>query len=89
MPKTLTIKKYFVKGINKIFVFSSSYGRNLEYINSLANEIKSDYPELSDKDIEMDTFLNSDRFDRIAYVHAHVEEPKEDYTVIESTSYFY
>lgn len=86
----MKMKKVFVQNTGIAFVYASNYGKSVAKVNKLSTELKSDYPSLSDDDIEVDFFSGSDRLDHVIHVYARVgESAASGYQEVEDRSYFY
>jgi len=65
-------------GKSTVGIFTNNYGRGIEKINKLAQELKKDYPQLKDSDISID-ILGGPRYKYMLIVEAVVDEPLEEY----------
>jgi len=73
----VTLIKYVI-GAKRIGIITDSYGHNLAFINKICNELRKDYPELTDEDIDV-LPIAGPRHNRQFAFEATVETVNEQY----------
>ncbi|CAH6978464.1 hypothetical protein VCHA53O466_140029 [Vibrio chagasii] len=83
------MEKVFVSSISTVFLYARNYGNSMAKLIELTNQLKADYPELSDEDIKVEYFNGSGKLDRHIHIHALVESHNDSYFKVEDTNFFY
>lgn len=55
----MAFSKFIHPQSNRILLFTTSYSRSFEHASNLVSELKKDFPEALDEDIEVREFDNS------------------------------
>lgn len=82
------MQKTFITNTSIAVVYQKNYCKSLTKIQTITSELKADYPELTDDEIEID-FFTGHRLERVIHAYAKVKRPAENYAQVSDRSYFF
>lgn len=74
----MIMTKYRITGTNRVGILTNTYGKNLEFIIKCTNELKRDYPQLKDSEVDIMSLAGSRHARQLSF-EANVGNVKDEY----------
>ena len=81
------MNKYFLKDNKHVVLHHNNYNKSIGKLKGMADELKKDYPSLTDDEIEVGVF-GGDKRNGQPYVIAKIDTPTEEYNQVDNFYFF-